>query len=207
MLLWIVAEMYRTLLFTLGAQIDHLPFHPQAAMALRLDSKWAAVSQDKPPQQPSASGGGGGPGSVAATVAAALSLLPETPADQARHGSPDQQEQQQQSHDQKLQHAQQQEVMLSGAKQALLSAHAAFLRSSRALRGTGSHSSYQRAMANCLTSMRMMHVLEDSSSGGCWFCMFYTLHFQANPSSDNVLSFSCIRYLMSNVTEYCREYV
>jgi len=54
---------------------------------------------------------------------------------------------------------------LSGAERALLSAHEAFLRCSRALRGAGGHSSYQRAMANCLTSMRMMHVLEDSSSG------------------------------------------
>ena len=46
-------------------------------------------------------------------------------------------------------------------------AQSAFLRASRALRGAGGHSSYQRSIANCLTGMRMMHVLEDSTSGVC----------------------------------------
>eukprot|EP00983_Pelagomonas_calceolata_P058538 1145531-Pelagomonas_calceolata.AAC.3 len=136
-------------------------------MAVRLDSKWAPASQQQQQQQqqppPQA-----GLHSTAATVAAALSILTSSPlslsegqasAPSLSPGGKPQGITVQQGPSSPASE-------LSGAERALLSAHEAFLRCSRALRGAGGHSSYQRAMANCLTSMRMMHVLEDSSSGG-----------------------------------------
>jgi hypothetical protein len=46
----------------------------------------------------------------------------------------------------------------------LAAAEAAFVSEGAALRGKV-HSSYQRGIANALTGMRVMHVLEDSSTG------------------------------------------
>jgi hypothetical protein len=58
-----------------------------------------------------------------------------------------------------------------GAAALLAAAEAAFVGEAAALRGQA-HSSYQRAVANALTGMRIMHVLEDSSTGAwAWVCV------------------------------------
>lgn len=145
----------------------------QAAMAVRLDSQWARPPAASPHQVEAV------PSATAATVAAALSLLDfeHQPGgcrqDSGQLGaisSPHAAHSQAQSPQGAPVHAP--AGLQPGVEQVLLSAHAAFLRCSRALRGAGGHSSYQRAMANCLTGMRTMHVLEDSSSGrrtvACW---------------------------------------
>lgn len=62
----------------------------------------------------------------------------------------------------------------SGTRQLLAAAEAAFVREAAALRGQA-HSSYQRAIANALTGMRVMHVLEDSSTGEMPYLGFLVL--------------------------------
>ncbi|GBF97364.1 hypothetical protein Rsub_11011 [Raphidocelis subcapitata] len=52
----------------------------------------------------------------------------------------------------------------AGAQSLLAAAEAAFASEAASLKGR-SHSSYQRAIANALTGARVMHVMEDSSSG------------------------------------------
>lgn len=141
-------------------------------MAVRLDSKWAPASQQQhhPPQhQPQT-----GQHSTAATIAAATSIFASKPytrnqpslgESQASAPSSSPGSKPQYSITQQGANNPAAEFLVSGAEHALWPAHEAFLRCSRALRGAGGHSSYQRGMANCLTIMRMMHVLEDSSSG------------------------------------------
>ncbi len=54
----------------------------------------------------------------------------------------------------------------TGSEQLLASARQAFLQQTAALRNKV-HSSYQRGIANTLTAMRVMHLVEDQASGTC----------------------------------------
>ncbi|KAI8474797.1 MAG: hypothetical protein J3K34DRAFT_517884 [Monoraphidium minutum] len=77
-------------------------------------------------------------------------------------GGEGQQQQQQQQQGQQQEGRPQQQA--EGVARLLAAAEAAFVGEAAALRGK-SHSSYQRGIANALTSMRVMHALEDSTTG------------------------------------------